>query len=211
MTSQAYDKATYGAREVGFGKRPAVLVVDFQRGFTDPDLGLGGPALIRKAAAETALLLEVARRCNIPVASCYTAYNSEQDMPYWKIGAMYDGFFHGQPATELDPTIHDPDYDFVFCKSGPSIFFQSPLTIFLTKHGVDTTIITGCTTSGCVRASVVDSFSHGYRTIVAEDCCGDAEQGPHDDNMRDVGRRYADISRRAEIESYFEELRGRNQ
>jgi maleamate amidohydrolase len=61
------------------------------------------------------------------------------------------------------------------------------------KHCIDTTIITGCTTSGCVRASIVDSFSAGFRTIVPSDCCGDQDEEAHANNLRDVGRRYADV------------------
>ncbi|MEC6999156.1 MAG: isochorismatase family protein, partial [Pseudomonadota bacterium] len=86
-----------------------------------------------------------------------------------------------------------------FIKSAPSIFFLTPLLTWLTKHNIDTTIITGCTTSGCIRASVIDSFSYGYRTIVAEDCCGDQDADAHADNIRDVGRRYADIMTCSEI------------
>lgn len=205
-----YQEAGYGARTIGFGDKPAVLVVDFQRGFTDPRFPVGQSEGIQAAVDGAVKLLEVARRCRVPVASCYTAYDSERDMPLWKIESMYDGFFHGQPATELDPRIHDPDYDFTFCKSGPSIFFNTPVTTFLAKNRVDTLIVTGCTTSGCVRASIVDSFSHGYRTMVVADCCGDVEKGPHDDNLRDVGRRYADIVTAKEVCAYFEDIRTRN-
>ncbi len=80
-----------------------------------------------------------------------------------------------------------------FTKSAPSIFFLTPLVNILTKNRVDTVIVCGCTTSGCVRASIIDSFSYGYRTIVPEECVGDMEEGPHRDNLRDVGRRYADV------------------
>ena len=114
-------------------------------------------------------------------------------MARWKVSSLYKGFFHGDPATRLDPRIHRPDYDFTFTKGGPSIFFGTPLVTFLNKNGIDTVIICGCTTSGCVRASIVDSFSYGYRTIVPEECVGDMEEGPHRDNLRDVGRRYADV------------------
>jgi maleamate amidohydrolase len=115
-------------------------------------------------------------------------------MAYWKIATLYDGsFFHGHPFTDIDPRISAPDYIFEFTKSAPSIFFQTPIHAWLTKHCIDTTIITGCTTSGCVRASIVDSFSYGFRTIVPEDCCGDQNEEAHWSNLRDVGRRYADV------------------
>jgi maleamate amidohydrolase len=94
----------------------------------------------------------------------------------------------------LDPRIRDDDYIFQFIKTAPSIFYETPLKPWLVTHCIDTTIITGCTTSGCVRASVVDSFSAGYRTIVPADCCGDQDEEAHASNLRDVGRRYADVT-----------------
>lgn len=188
-----FEKAGYGARDIGFGRNPAVLVVDFQTAFTDPQYELGRFEMIHKAVDQTAVLLRVARECGIPVAKCYTAYESERDIPYWKVDVLHREFFYGHPCTELDPRIHDPDYDFTFCKTGPSIFFQTPLVTFLTKHNIDTAIITGCTTSGCVRATTIDAFSWGYRNIVVDDCCGDGSEETHQANLRDVGRRYADV------------------
>ena len=115
-------------------------------------------------------------------------------MPRWKVGPLHTDFYYGHPCTAMDPRIDVPSHDFNFCKNTASMFFHTPLITFLAKHQVDTVIITGCTTSGCVRASIVDAFSYGFRVQVAEDCCGDAEEGPHNDTMRDVGRRYADIT-----------------
>lgn len=205
--SDKYADVGYASQRIEFGVRPAVLVVDFQLAFTDPQYPLGGLPMVHKATERTGELLKVARKFKVPVASCYTAYGSEQDMPRWKVQAVRDQFYYGHPCTEIDPRVLDSDYDFVFCKNAPSIFFLTPVTTFLTKHGVDTVIITGCTTSGCVRASVVDAFSHGYRVIVAEDCVGDVDERPHQDNLRDVGRRYCEIVQASEIEQYFSTLR----
>lgn len=209
MTDQ-YSEASYGARRVGWGRKPAVLVVDFQLAFTDPKYPLGRSPHIHAAVERTAELLKVARACGVPVAACYTAYHSERDIPFWKIDALYDHFWYGHPATAMDERIADPDRDYIFCKSAPSIFFQTPVTTFLAKQGVDTVVLTGCTTSGCVRASAIDSFSYGYRTIVAEDCSGDIEEGPHRDNLRDIGRRYVDVLPSAEVTEAFEAFRRRN-
>ena len=208
--SDDYHKATYGDSEIGFGGKPAVVVVDFQLSFTDSQYPIGGFKHIHNAVDETAALLDIARKCNVPVASCYTGYNSSKDMPYWKIGAVREQFFLDHAGMELDKRIHEPSYDFVFSKSAPSIFFNTPLVTFLTKQCIDTVIITGCTTSGCVRASTIDSFSWGYRTIIPESCVGDADEGPHKDNLRDVGRRYADVVTRKDVEDYFENIRTKN-
>ena len=71
-------------------------------------------------------------------------------------------------------------------------------------------IVVGCMTSGCIRASVIDSFSTGYKTIVPEDCVGDADDRPHQDNLRDIGRRYADVLNSSDVIEYLEDYRGRN-
>jgi len=189
---------------VRLGARPAILVVDLQVAFTRAEWRLGGLPMVHAATERTAQLLEVARRRGVPVAKCYTAYGSQRDMPQWKIPAVREEFLYGHPCTEIDPRVHDAAYDFTFCKSAPSIFFNTPLVTFLVRQKVDTVIVTGCTTSGCVRASVVDAFSWGYSVIVPPECTGDAEEGPHRDNLRDVGRRYASVLGAAEVERYLE-------
>jgi maleamate amidohydrolase len=200
-----YREVGYASRDICGGLRPAVLVVDFQLAFTDPRFPLGGLPLIHAARDRTAELLQLARGRRVPVAACYTAYGSHADMPPWKVKAVREEFFYGHPCTAMDPKIHHPD-DFTYCKNAPSMFFQTPLITFLVKQNVDTVIVTGCTTSGCVRATIVDAFSYGLRVLVPEDCCGDAEEGPHWDALRDVGRRYADVLTRHAVEDYLRGL-----
>jgi maleamate amidohydrolase len=192
--TDAYDAAGYGAgRRVGFGEKPGVVVVDLQTGFTDPQFQLGRHQMVHSAVANSAVLLKAARAIGAPVANIYTAYSSERDAPYWKIDTVVQDFHHGMPTTELDPRIYDPAYDAKFCKTGPSVFFQTAVVQYLIKERVDTVFVVGCMTSGCIRASVIDAFSYGFRVMVPEPCCGDVDEGPHRDNLRDVGRRYADI------------------
>jgi maleamate amidohydrolase len=90
-------------------------------------------------------------------------------------------------------------------KKGPSIFFNTGVNDYFTKERVDTVIVTGCNTSGCIRATAIDSFSYRYRTIVPEDCVGDIEEGPHQDNLRDIGRRYVDVSDLATVIGQLDE------
>ncbi len=208
--TNAFEAATYGALPIGFGERAAVLVVDYQKGFTDPRCAMGKSPRVHAARDRTVELLAHARRCNVPVASCFTAYHSDRDVLRWKVGAVRDGFREGTLEAEMDDAIADPAYDYIFQKAGPSIFFQTPLTGFLTKHRIDTVLVTGCVTSGCVRASVIDAFSCGYRTIVVEDCCGDPGKEEHEANLKDVGRRYADIVTSADVLPYLEAQRGLN-
>ena len=204
MTSAAdtYTTVGYSSPSFSAGQRPAVLVVDFQLAFTDPRWPLGGLPLIHAARDRTAQLLEVARTKNVPVAACYTAYGSLADMPFWKVKPVRDEFYYGDPCTEMDPKIHH-EKNFTYCKNAPSMFFQTPLITFLVKQGVDTVIVTGCTTSGCVRATVVDAFSYGFRVLVPEECVGDPDERQHRSNLDDVGRRYADVMTADAVEAYL--------
>lgn len=188
-----YKQRSYGEIPVGTGAKPGIVVVDFQKGFTEAQYPLGGAPLVMRALENTAKLLKVARAYGVPVASCNTAYMNEREMPYWKITAVRETFRSDHPSVALDPRIYDADYDMVVCKKGPSIFFGTDVAQYFTKERVDTVIVTGCNTSGCIRATSIDAFSHRYRTLVPEDCVGDIEEQPHRDNLRDLGRRYVDV------------------
>jgi maleamate amidohydrolase len=208
--SDAYKEIGFEGAPIGFGERPGIAVVDFQAGFTDPAFPLGGRPLVLRAVENSAKLLKAARAARLPVASCYIAYTSARDAPHWKVPPIPETFHHGHPSTALDPRIHDRAYDVVFAKTGPSIFFQTPLIQYFVKERVDTVIVVGCNTSGCIRASVIDAFSYGFRVAVPEDCVGDVEEGPHHDNLRDVGRRYADVVTLDQTLGYIEQVRRRN-
>lgn len=190
--SDEYTSRGYGGSSVGFGSRIGIAVVDFQLGFTDPRFPLGGAALTDRAVGNTATLLRAARAARLPVVSCYSAYHGG-DAPHWKVPPVLEGLRVGSEQVRLDPRIEDRGYDFVLCKSAPSIFFQTAAAPIFVRNQVDTIIVTGCTTSGCVRASIIDAFSFGFRVIVPEDCVGDVSEGPHFANLQDVGRRYADV------------------
>lgn len=205
-----YQRRTYGDTSVGWGEKPGIVVVDFMKAFTDARYPLGGAPLVMRALENTAKLLGVARRCGVPIASCNTAYMNEREMPYWKISAVRETFLHDHPSAAIDERIFEPGYDLAVCKKGPSIFFNTGVADFFAKERVDTVIVTGCNTSGCIRATAIDSFSHRYRTMVPEDCVGDIEEQPHRDNLRDIGRRYADVTTLAEVLAALEAWRSRN-
>jgi maleamate amidohydrolase len=201
--SEAYRDKGYGETPIGFGSALAILVVDFQRGFTDAKFQLGGGPMMEAALANTARVLEVARARDIPVASCSVAFPDADAGPYWKVPAVTRDLRRGSEAAELDPRIHEPGYDFTFEKFGASAFFQTPLSNWLVKKRIDTVAVTGCVTSGCVRASVVDSFQYGFRTMLVDDCSSDNDPQPHADTLRDVGRRYADVVTSDEVINYM--------
>ena len=181
-----------------------MLVVDFQTAFTDPKYPLGGLPMIHAARDRTAQLLEAARARKVPVAACYTAYGSLADMPLWKVKAVRDEFYHGHSCTAVDRRSTTRTTSRT---AGTAVDVLPDLADHVpVRQTVDTVIAAGCTTSGCVRATVVDAFSYGFRVLVAEDCCGDADEAPHRSNLADVGRRYADILKTAEVEAYLAAL-----
>lgn len=208
--SDDYARRSYGDTVIGFGEKPGIVVVDFQLGFTDAQYPLGGAPLVMRALLNTERLLKAARPLGVPVAVCNTTYMNEREMPYWKISAVRRTFLHDHPSVALDPRIHEPGYDLAVTKKGPSIFFNTGVADYFAKERVDTVIVTGCNTSGCIRASSIDSFSHRYRTLVPEDCVGDIEEGPHRDNLRDIGRRYVDVTDLATVLAQVEAWGRRN-
>ncbi|MGH7067705.1 MAG: isochorismatase family protein [Acetobacteraceae bacterium] len=208
--SDDYQRRSYGDTAIGWGEKPGIVVVDFMKAFTDARYPLGGAPLVMRALENTATLLKAARSAGAPVVTCNTAYMNEREMPYWKISAVRETFRHDHPSAAIDERVFDPAYDLAVCKKGPSIFFNTGASDFFIKERVDTVIVTGCNTSGCIRATVIDSFSYRYRTIVPEDCVGDIEEGPHRDNLRDIGRRYADVTTLALVVAYLGTWRGRN-
>jgi maleamate amidohydrolase len=205
-----YKRRSYGEYSVGLGAKPGIVVVDFMKAFTEAQYPLGGAPLVLRALENTEKLLEVARRYGVPVANCNTAYLNEREMPFWKVGAVRQTFLHDHPSADIDTRIHDPEYDLTICKKGPSIFFSTGVSDFFAKERVDTVIVTGCNTSGCIRATSIDSFSHRYRTLVPEDCVGDIEEGPHRDNLRDLGRRYVDVTDLKSVLAYLEDWKKSN-
>ena len=205
-----YLDSGFGTGRIGFGRRAGVVVVDFQRGFTEGRFPLGGRPMVERAVNNTVTLVTAARKAGLPVACCYTAYSSARDAPLWKIPAVVSDFRHGDACTELDERIYDKSYDMAVCKSAASIFFNTSVAAYFIKDGVDTVIVSGCNTSGCVRASITDAFSYGFRVIVPEPCCGDVDEGPHWANLRDVERRYADVIGLEEVLAYFETSGRRN-
>jgi len=191
-TAPSYLRKSYGSVSVGMSDRLAIVVVNFQYGFTDPEAPLGGSPHVASAVQKTAQLLRVAREYGLPVCTPYTAYANSHAMPHWKVLAFRTELMRETRATQLDERIADPT-DFSFEKWGASAFFQSPLSSYLATQRVDTVAICGCTTSGCVRATVVDAFQYGFQTLLVTDGCGDQDLQPHADTLRDVGLRYADL------------------
>lgn len=190
--SDPYEKRGYGLQEQGFGQKPAVLVVDFQRGFTDVEFPMGGASMVDAAVENTVGVMRAAKAAGLLVIACVVAFDSHKGAPLWKVAPVLD-LISGSPACELDPRIAAEKPDVVLTKTAPSLFFGTPAGAILTRERVDTVIVTGCITSGCIRATVIDAFSLGFRVQVPKDCVGDHDAVAHEQNLADVARRYADI------------------
>lgn len=191
------DAALYRAQSfggtVGIGARPALCIVDLLNGFVDPSVFGGGN--IRAAVANTVGLLAAARRCALPVAFSRVVFaeDGSDDCAFVrKVPALARLTEHaevGQIVPELQPLPGEQ----ILRKTQPSAFFGTFYAEQLRQQNVDTVIIAGCTTSGCVRASVVDAMSYDFRTIVARDCVGDRSLAAHDANLFDIEQKYADV------------------
>lgn len=191
-TLDLYRSRGLGSR-VGFGVRPAVVVVDYIVGFTDPKSPLAGNFAAELRATRS--VLNAMRRCRLPVFFTTTAYDkamTEAGVFVRKVPSLAV-LQRGSRWVEIDPSLKRRRSEVVIEKQYASAFFGTPLASTLHAMGVDTLIVVGCTTSGCVRATVVDGLQHGLRVIVPRECVGDRAAGPHDANLIDIDGKYGDV------------------
>ena len=191
-TLESYKSKGFASRS-GYGKRPGLLIVDFINGFTDPTSPLGGDFSSQLDA--TNALLDAFRAQALPIA--YTVVEYEHD--YRDAGVFIEKvpslavLKKGSHMVEVDERIKPLPGEYIVSKRYASSFFGTNLDTWFRNNGVDTCVIVGCTTSGCVRASAVDSLQYGYRTVVVRDGCGDRAEGPHEANLFDIDAKYGDV------------------
>ena len=193
-----YRQQNFGNR-IGFGKRSALLVVDFTVGFNDAKLFGGGN--IDAAVKRTVGLLNFFRQKALPVAFTRVVY-AKDGSDAGVFGRKVPGLLiltEDHPAGQIVPELAPAVNELIVRKTQASAFFGTGLAPWLVHQGVDTLVVAGCTTSGCVRASVVDAIAYNFRPIVASDCVGDRAIGPHEANLFDMGQKYADVLPRDEI------------
>lgn len=193
-----YARQQFG-NPIGFGRRAALLVIDFTVGFNDPALFGGGN--IDAAVKRTVDLLAFFRSRGLPVA--YTRVVYADDGADGGIFAVKQPrllmLTESHPAGQVVPELAPRRGELVVRKNQASAFFGTNLAPWLVQRGADTVVVTGCTTSGCVRASVVDAISYNFRPIVVRDCVGDRAAAPHEANLFDMGQKYADVLDRDEV------------
>ncbi|GAA5153945.1 isochorismatase family protein [Amycolatopsis dongchuanensis] len=203
-TDAVYDRAGFGAA-VPRGRRPALVVVDLTRGFTEP--GFASGADLSDEVAATAALVAAARRGGVPVvytAISYTPAEADGDRIAWlrKAPGMR-ALREGSDAVALDPRLDFREDDHLVVKKGASAFHGTALAALLTGAGADTVVVCGATTSGCVRATGVDAVQSGFNTLVVREACGDRARGPHDAALFDLHAKYADVVALDEAVAYL--------
>jgi nicotinamidase-related amidase len=216
-----FSAAGYGAR-AGFGKRPALLVIDVSYAFAGDKPGEPILESIKRwrnyCRAESWIsighikkLIDKAHDKQLPVI--YTTGVRRPDM--WDSGGWTRKNTRSMEAPKTASNRHGYDIvdeiapspkDLVIYKQKPSGFFGTPMTGYLTQLGCDSVVVTGTTTSGCVRATVVDAFSYNYRVAMVEEGCFDRSQASHAMTLCDLGAKYADIVKTEEVLSYFDTL-----
>jgi maleamate amidohydrolase len=183
----------FGQR-MGWGQSPALLVVDFSRSFTDPASPLGTD--LTREIGETVRVLEASRRAGISVCYSTNSYDEEgaRDAGLWTAKThVLAALRTGSPDVEIDPRLGRREDEPVIVKKFASVFFGTGFADRMHAAGVDTLIITGCMTSGCVRATVVDAMQNGFRPMIVREAVGDRLQASHKQSLIDMDAKYGDV------------------
>lgn len=202
-------KSNLSRKRFGFGEKAILVNVDLQKAYTRPDLFKTAYETDPKQLIYVNELAEKFRNLGWPVVWTYVAYmESGEDCGIW--GTRTDtpdslqNIKFGSDRSELDDRLHiDSEKDVIYCKKMPSAFFETQLQSLCVWHQIDTIVLTGGSTSGCIRATAVDSLSRGYRTIVPEECVADKHESYHFANLTDLSIKYADV---LEVQEVFEYL-----
>lgn len=192
-----YLRQGFGSR-LELGHSPALLIVDFVNGFADP--GLFGGGNIPAAIASTVPLLAAVRRTKAPIVFTRVVYPEGSSPCVFlrkipRLALLTEDAAESQVVAELAPR----GGEHVVNKQQPSAFFDTGVAEWLRSRQVDTLLVTGCTTSGCVRASVVDAMSYNFSTVVITNCVGDRAEAPHRANLFDMDQKYAELMSSDEV------------
>ncbi len=178
---------------LGFGVKPALILVDFVEAYFDPASPLY--AGVDDALQSALRIRSAAREAGLPIFYTNVVYSTggaDGGIFYRKVPAL-KVFEKGNPLGDWPEGLEPADDEFVISKQYPSAFFGTSLAATLTAGGIDSLIITGLTTSGCIRATCIDAVSHGFIPIVVADACGDRHAAPHEANLFDMNAKYADV------------------
>ena len=198
-------QGVWGQR-IGFGQKAALLMIDFMRGYTTEGAPLYAPGVV-SAVAESVELLASARLQGIPVVHTNIRYHPGHfaDGGIWvKKAPVMKDMVEGNPLAAFCEEVIPQEDEVVISKQYASAFFGSSLASMLHAQGIDTVVLAGCSTSGCIRATAVDAVQHGFRTIVVRECVGDRHPAPHEANLFDIDSKYGDVVSKQEAIAHFE-------
>lgn len=176
------------------GTRPALLIVDVVTAYLVP----GSPLFMDTAADakdSNRRLVDAARAAGVPVIFTNVRYRADgaDGGTFFRKAPVLKVFIEGSPLGDFADDLAPQTGDHVVTKQYPSAFFGTPLAAMLTASGIDTLVITGFSTSGCVRASAVDAVQHGFIPLVVREACADRHAGPHEANLFDLQAKYAEV------------------
>ncbi len=193
---------------LGFGEKSAIIVIDLLQGYTTEGSALYAPGVV-ECVKEMPELLDAARAKGVPIIHTrvlYTAPNYEDGGVWIKKAPVLRDLVLGNPYAEFCEEVVPKPGEPIIVKQYASAFFGTSLVGTLNGLRVDTLIITGCTTSGCIRATAVDAVQHGYRPICVKECIGDRHDGPHEANLFDINAKYGDVISKEETLEYLNGL-----
>ena len=202
--SENYKSAFDG--RLGFGDSPALILVDFVKAYFDDSCPLFADV---DDALESALrILAAARHAGLPVVYSNVVYQEggADGGVFYRKAPVLENFVIGNPMGAWADGVAPAAGELVVSKQYPSAFFGTSLADDLHQRGIDTLIITGLTTSGCVRATCVDTMCHGFNPIVVADACGDRHASPHDANLFDMNAKYSDVLGETEVIRHLEKI-----
>lgn len=209
MNEDAKDNyANVYENRIGFGKKPALILVDFVEAYFDKSSDLY--ADVEEALAAALRIRNAARKAGILVIYTNVVYHPSgiNGGRFYEKAKPLRYFLEGSPMGAWPPGLAPREDELIISKQYPSAFFGTSLASTLTAAGIDTTILTGLTTSGCIRATCIDACSHGFIPIIAEEACGDRHEDPHKANLFDMNAKYADVVNEQIVLDYLERLKG---
>ncbi|MFB6304111.1 MAG: isochorismatase family protein [Haloferacaceae archaeon] len=196
-----------GDNRCGFGDWPAIVAIDLQYGETDPQYPMGSD--LSDVIGNTNELVDLAHEKDVPVVWTRVVYRHDEalDAGMWteKMPAMED-WIEGRREVEMDDRIHIEERDHVLDKRHASSFHETELNSMLNAQDVDTVIITGCSTSACVRETAADASAYGYHSIVPETCVGDRSDRQHEAHLFDIDAKFADVEPTDRVAEYLRSL-----
>jgi maleamate amidohydrolase len=206
LTEDLKDSYSLYNGSLGYGERSALILVDFVQAYFDKDCEMY--AGVEDELASALRIRDLARDAGIKVLYSNVVYQQDgsDGGVFFTKAPVLKNFIAGNPMGNWPKGLQPADNEMVISKQYPSAFFGTTLASVLNEEGVDTLLITGLTTSGCVRATCVDAMCNGFIPIVVADACGDRHAAPHEANLFDMNAKYADVVSEIQVCDYLRSL-----